>query len=145
MNSPLDEIINWFKNLPPVQQVDVAFLVSYMPGLEVDSSPDKISDDFIEQITAMRNGKAREQALILCLKALIETLIISRRSDPNGWKETKAMLEQLSKEKDNPMFAKMAERKEFEGAQWVSSCKKWNDMARLHLTDEKIDYWFNFG
>lgn len=145
MSSPLDEIINWFKSLPPVQQIDVAFLVSSMPGLNADSSSEEMASTFIDQITELRNGKVREQALILCLKALIENLIISRRSDPDGWKTTKAMLEQLSKEKDNSTFAKMAERKEFEGAQWVSSCKKWNEMARVHLTDEKIDYWFNFG
>ncbi|VVN45582.1 hypothetical protein [Pseudomonas fluorescens] len=145
MSSPLDKIINWFESLPPAQQIDVAFLVSSMPGLNVDSSSDNMASDFINQLSELRDGKIREQALIVCLKALIENLIISRRSDPDGWKKTKAMLKQLAKEKENPRFAEMAERKEFEGAQWVSSCKKWNEMARIHLTNEKIDYWFNFG
>ncbi|MBY8939643.1 hypothetical protein HX787_26795 [Pseudomonas tolaasii] len=145
MNSPLDEILNWFKNLPPVQQTDVAFLVSYMPGLDIDLGSDEIVTDFLGQIDKLREGKVREQALIVCLKALIENFIISKRIDPEGWKKRKAMLEQLSIEKDSQTFAKLAERKEFEGAQWVSSCKKWNEMAKNHLTDEKIDYWFDFG
>lgn len=142
MNSPLDEIISWFKNLPPVQQMDVAFIVSPMPGLDIDIGTEKIADVFLEQISGLRKGKLREQALIYCLKTLIETFIISRRSDPEGWKETQAILESLSRDSDNPTFAEMAQRKQFEGAQWVSSCKKWNEMAAIHLTNENIDFWF---
>lgn len=145
MISPLDEILAWVKNLAPAQQMDVVFLVSAMPGLNVDPSTDTMTSVFLDQIEELRSGKVREQALILCLRTLIENFIISRRSDPEGWKKTKAILESLSAENNNPTFAEMAERKQFEGAQWVSSCKKWNEMAKIHLTDENIERWFNLG
>lgn len=123
--------------------MDVAFVISPMPGLNIDISTENIAEVFLEQIHSLRNGKVREQALILCLKVLIENFIISRRSDPNGWKETKAILEDLSKGSNNPTFAEVAQRKQFEGAQWVSSCRKWNEMAKVHLTNENISHWFN--
>ncbi|MBO9509088.1 hypothetical protein [Thalassospira sp. A3_1] len=142
MTAPLDKIINWIKDLPPTQQLDVVFLISPMPGLNIDIHSDQMVNEFMDQISQLRASKLREMALVFCLKTLIENNIISKRASAESWKEIKFMLNHLAEEKDNDTFAKMATRKEFEGAQWVNSCMKWKKMAAENLSPADIEHYY---
>ncbi|NKI68069.1 hypothetical protein GN109_01445 [Collimonas pratensis] len=139
MLSPLEHILAWFSGLSPTQRQDSAFLISSaMPGVTFAPMNPSMVEDFIDQVRQLNTSEEKEYGLILSLSILVENLLISKRRDPDGWKETRAKLEKLGKDESSEKFLQMAVEIELRGAQWVASCKKWEAMAALYLTDKAL-------
>ncbi|WP_343742904.1 hypothetical protein [Herbaspirillum huttiense] len=143
MSSPFEQILYWFNGLAPSQRLDVAALVgSMMPGMTIDLSSPSIEDSFRSQLDELKKGTMAEYGLVICLRALVEYAVVNKRRQKAGWRKNKELLEALGQQHDNDKFKDAAAQMELRGAQWVGSCKKWDDMAARYLTDENLSNFY---
>ncbi|WP_265214841.1 hypothetical protein [Herbaspirillum lusitanum] len=143
MSSPFEQIMTWFSELPPGHKQDAAFLVgALMPGIQIDTELEAIADSFVSGVRSLNHDSFKEYGLTLALKTLIEHQLINQRRSKTAGKEIKSTLERLAKQHSSETFKTQAEQAEFRAAQWVVSCKKWDDMAAKHLAaDNLVDYY----
>ncbi len=144
MESPIDKITEWYRSLPESHQQDIGgILGSSSPGfddLDLSTELDEISPTFVKHLEKSKASKMTEVGMALMLRSSVEFYFISRRSDSDGWQETKLMFENLAREKNSETFANSARQVEFKAKQWLVSCKKWNDLE-LYLSDNYLrDY-----
>ncbi|MBF9000553.1 hypothetical protein [Vibrio nitrifigilis] len=141
MDSPLERIESWYQALPLDHKIDLAYIVaSCCPGFElIDLSldSDNIPTEFIRIMSSVRGDIMREIGMILMLRGVIEYFIISRRSDPDGWKDNKNMMEELAIKTNSDNFRQKAQEMEFRGKQWLSSCEKWFGL-REQISDQNL-------
>jgi len=144
MNSPIEHFVSWYQSLPLDQRQDTAFLVSHCPGFELeheDLNPDVVTERFSERVRSYKGG-LREVAAILALRAVVQTVIIDKRSDRDGWKETQLTLAALGEMHDSDTFRTKAAETKFRGEQWIVSCEKWSQLVAGPLSDHAIQSAF---
>lgn len=143
MPSPLEHIMNWYSNLSPRQREDVAFLVgTALPGSAIEIDADAIAELFVSEINRLNTSPRRGYGLALCLRTSVEHFIISRRSTAENWDTAKWSLQHLAERTGEETFREKAAEIDFKAAQWIASCKKWQEMAALHLTDESLNIYY---
>ena len=144
MDSPIEHFVIWYKSLPLDQRQDTAFLVSHCPGFELehdDLERDVVTERFAERVRSYKGG-LREVAAVLALKAVVQTVIIDKRSDRASWKETQFTLAALGEVHDSDTFRKKAAESQFRGEQWIVSCEKWAQLVAGPLSDQAIREFF---
>ena len=140
MDSPLDQFVSWYQSLPLDQRQDTAFLVSHCPGFELehdDLNRDVVTERFSERVRSYKGG-LREFAAILALRAVVQAVIIDKRSDRASWKETQSTLAELGEMHDSDTFRTKAAETKFRGEQWMVSCEKWMQLIAGPLSDHAI-------
>lgn len=144
MDSPIEHFVSWYKSLPLDQRQDTAFLVSHCPGFELthdDLERDVVTERFVERVRSYRGG-LREVAAVLALRAVVQNVIVDKRSDRAGWKETQSTLAALGEMHDSDTFRKTAAETRFRGEQWLVSCEKWALLVAGPLSDHAISAFY---
>jgi hypothetical protein len=140
MGSPIEHFVSWYQSLPLDQRQDTALLVSHCPGFELehdDLNRDVVTERFSERVRSYKGG-LREVAAVLALRAVVQTVIIDKRSDRAGWQETQSTLAALGEMHDSDTFRTKAAETQFRGEQWIVSCEKWTQLVAGPLSDQAI-------
>lgn len=148
MEPPLQKIIDWYKSLPVDQKVDVGAMIGmHAPGFEdIDFSTDTdlVPDKFLKTLESCTSSRHQEVGMVLNLRANIEFFFINKHSSKPGWKNTERIMKELAATKDSDTFRDAADRVEFRGRQWISSCERWEEI-KPYLSDEYLDEYFILG
>jgi hypothetical protein len=142
MSSPIEGFIEWYKSLPVSHRQDIAgFVGAYCPGFgkgDFSMAIEVHPDLFIEAVRHYQDGGFGEIGATLSLRSFIQLIFIDKRSDRNGWKETKGLLESIAREEESEKFERIAREVTFNAEQWITSCDKWNKLIANDLSDQNI-------
>ena len=143
MTGPLNHFLDWYNNLPKDHRIDISAIIGMScPGfekLDVMAECAELPNQFVEVISSCIGNAYKEVGMALTLRSSFELLFYKKRSDPDGWKETQAMMEELASTKESETFSRMANEVEFKAKQWVSTCEKWKELKKIYLTDDILE------
>ncbi|MFC3025129.1 hypothetical protein ACFODT_15085 [Vibrio zhugei] len=146
MKSPLQKIKDWYLSLPIDHRIDIGAIIGMScPGfgdLGISTETDLIPEKFIAPIDEALSHPATEVGMVLLLREAIPFYFISKRDDQSGWKESKAMMQELADKHDSETFQRSANSMDFRAKQWLSTCEKWNDIKDC-LTNEYLNQYSN--
>ncbi|WP_216861658.1 hypothetical protein [Burkholderia glumae] len=144
MDSPIEHFVRWYQSLPLDQRQDTAALVSHCPGFELeheDLNRDIVTERFSARVRSYKGG-LREVAATLALRAVVQSVIIEKRSDRASWNETQSTLAALGEMHDSDTFRAKAAETKFRGEQWIVTCDKWSQLVAGPLSDHAIQSLF---
>ena len=143
MATPFDNLIEWFAQLPLKYRQDLASeIVMLLPGIDVNPYHRKFLDDFMAQLDTIRKKGSREEyGLFICLKTLIDDIILFKNRENANWEEEKSELDELVKMTGSCSFATHASEKAMQYREWKTIGEKWNELVGQTLTQNRIDQW----
>lgn len=143
MTTPFDNLVDWFSQLSPKYRQDmVSEIAIFLPGIEVNPYHRKFLDDFLEQIDTIRKkGNREEYGLFLCLKTLIDHIVVSKNRENAGWEKEKKELDDLAKMTGSCSIATHASEKAMQYSQWKAIGEAWQELTARSLTQEAINQW----
>lgn len=143
MESPLENVIEWYESLPITQRQDIGAIIGMScPGfgdLGISTELEEIPKKFVISLKQCFESRQKEVGMVLLVRSAVNFFFIRKRSDPSSSKESESILRKLAKEKDSETFERSANAKQFEGQQWKSTCEKWNRLIDETLNDEYLD------
>lgn len=145
MESPLGKFIEWYESLPITQRQDIGAIIGMScPGfgdLGLSTELEDIPKKFVFSLKECLENRQKEIGMVLLVRSAVEFFFIGKRSDPNSWKESEAILRKLAKEKGSETFEKSANEKQFQSQQWKATCEKWNQLFDDSLNDKCLDFY----
>ena len=143
MTTPFDDFADWFGNLPLKYKQDLASEVArLLPGIDVNPYHRKFLDDFLLQLNNIRKKGANEEyGLLLCLKTVIDAIVVAKNRENEGWEKEKEELDELVKMTGSCSIAVQASEKAMEYSEWKAIGEKWNGLVSESLTQSAIEQW----
>ena len=142
MNTPLENIVEWFNALPVSYRQAVAVEVaSMMPGMEPNISNPFYHKQFIAKISEPQPDRMKEEGLVVSLKALIEDIITVRTKENENWEQMEKELKEAAELTGSCSLAEHAYQKQIQYKQWTAIRESWKAMAAQSLTYQALCLW----
>lgn len=143
MTTPFDNLIDWFKALSPKYRQDlISEIVIFLPGIEVNPYHRKYFENFLTEIDTIRKKGIREEyGLFLCLKTLIDHIVVSKNRENAGWEKEKKELDELAQMTGSCSIATHASEKSMQYSQWKAIGEAWQELRARFLGEHAIEQW----
>lgn len=144
MESPIQNIIDWYLSLPKIQRTDIAVDIGVpypgFRGLSTLISNCKESD-FIEILQNSMECKHTEVGMAILLREAVEFSVISNRSNPDNWKKSETIMRSIAENHNDTTFSDAADQKKIQEQQWKTSFDKWQQVKINFLNDEYLNQY----
>ena len=141
MESPIDNLVKWYRSLPQDQQVEIStMIIRQSPGFinkEIERS--LVSDYFIEVLENSKESIITEIGMSIMIRSSVEFNFIKKRCNKEIWEEKRLDFNRLANKHNSQTFKIQAEQMEFRGRQWLKTCDKWNKIYQI--TDEYLEQY----